>query len=217
MARKAMIKLPGFGGVDTSGGSFHIPPGDYAMKCTGVTQEVSKADNEMLVFRFIGTEGKAKGRGFRLHCTFGENALWKLGQTLQALGVEIEDDPTTFDPDDVVDIEVIGTVADNEYDGKINSRLNEIRASDVEDEADDAKPATKAKATASNGNSAATTKNKKGPVKMAASEVEDMAEDELFEINEKYDLGVDLDAHKTTRKKANAVIAALQSAKMLEA
>ena len=44
-----------------------------------------------------------------------------------------------------------------------------------------------------------------------------MAEDDLLEINEKYDLGIDLDLHNTMRRKRNAIIIGLQLAKMLEA
>ena len=205
MPRKAMIKLPGFAGVEVGGGGFRIPAGDYAMKCTGVTEETSRNDNEMLVFRFEGIEGKAKGRSFRLHCALVEKAYWKLRQVLEALGVECPDDPSDLDPEDVIGVEVIGTVADNEYEGKINSRLEEIRSAEGTIEDAPAKTATKDNS------------KKKKQQTYAASEVEDMDEDELFEVNEKCELGLNLDAHKTTRKKQNAVIAALQSAKMLEA
>lgn len=207
MARKTMIKLPGFEGVDDSGGSFHIQSGDYLMKCLSVEESVSKSSsNEMLVFKFEGLEKTAKGRGFKLHCTLTENSLWKLKQTLRALGLEVPDKPSDFDPAEVEGVEVIGTVTDNEYEGKINSRLSEVRAAtDVDDE-----PTTK-RATNSK---TATTKN--GKPKLQASEVEDMQEDELFEINEKYGLGLDLDAHKTTIRKRNAIIGGLQAGKHLE-
>jgi hypothetical protein len=52
--------------------------------------------------------------------------------------------------------------------------------------------------------------------KLAPSEVEEMAEDELFAVNERYDLGINLDFHTTTHRKRGAIIAGLQSAKMLE-
>ena len=213
MARKTMFKLPGFAGVDLSGGSFHIQSGDYLMKCLSAEEAVSKSsDNEMLVFKFEGLEKAAKGKQFRLHCTLTPNALWKLGQTLRALGIDVPDEPTDFDLAEVEGVEVIGTVTDNEYEGKINSRLSEVRAAtDVDDEAPATKKNSKATATTTTKSS---TKN--GKPKLAASEVEDMAEDELFEINEKYDLGLDLDAHKTTIRKRNAVIAGLQSGKHLE-
>jgi hypothetical protein len=221
MARKTPIKLPGFGGVDESGGSFHIQSGDYLMKCLSVEEGISKQDNEMLVFKFEGLEKAAKNRQFRLHCTLTDNSLWKLKQTLRALGLEVPDDPSDLDPSEVEDIEVIGTVTDNEYEGKVNSRLSEIRAvSDVEDEPATATTTKRAKTTTATTSKAASTKTattKNGKPKLSASEVEDMAEEELFEINETYDLGIDLDDHKTTLRKRNAIIAGLQANKMLEA
>jgi hypothetical protein len=211
MARKPMIKLPGFEGVDDSGGGFHIAPNEYLMKCVGVTDEISKQGNNMLVFKFEGLEKASKGRSFRMHCTLGANALWKLKQTLRAMGIEVTDEPSELNPDDVVDIEVLGTVVDDTYEGKPISRLAEVRSPDEIE--DDDKPAASKKPTASASKKNGNTKAQK----FAASEVEEMAEDELFEINEKYDLGVELDTYKTTSKKRGAIIASLQANKMLEA
>lgn len=215
--RKTMLHLPDFEGVDDSGGNFHIPSGDYLMKCLGVSAEVSKNDNDMYVFKFEGLEKQAKGRQFRLHCTLGTNALWKLKQTLRGLGLEPPEGSTgELDPTEVEGVECIGTVTDNEYEGKISSRLSEIRAIGDEVEEDEPPPRTAAKKPATI-RPPTTSKSKNGKPKLAASEVEDMQEDELFEINEKYELGVDLDAHKTTIRKRNAIIAGLQSGGMLEA
>jgi hypothetical protein len=51
--------------------------------------------------------------------------------------------------------------------------------------------------------------------KLAVSEIEDMDEENLLEINEKYDLGINLYRHGTMIRKRNAIIAGLVSAKML--
>jgi hypothetical protein len=214
MAKKGLIQLPGFEGVDASGGSFHIPEGDYQMKCTSCTPGVSKASgNDMLVFTFTGIEGKSKNRKFWLYCALVPDALWKLRQTLAALGIDTPDDPSSLDPDDVVDVEVVGTVADNEYDGKTNSKLSFIAAA-ASDTAPDVGRRLRGDAAATpKGNS----KPAKKPEKYAASEIEEMDEDELEDIVAKHDLDIDLSTQKTKRRKANAVIAALQAEKMLEA
>lgn len=52
--------------------------------------------------------------------------------------------------------------------------------------------------------------------RLALSEIEHMTEDELFEINEKYDLGIDLQLCRTTTRKRNTIIVGLMSVKMLE-
>ena len=44
-----------------------------------------------------------------------------------------------------------------------------------------------------------------------------MKADELEDVVEQYKLDIDLSTYKTDRRKANAVISALQSARMLEA
>lgn len=208
-ARKTMIKLPGFEGVDDSGGTFHIATGEYLMKCVGVAEDTSKNNNEMLVFKFDGLEKAAKGRSFRLHCALTEKALWKLKQTLRAMSIEVPDEPSDLDPDDVIGIEAIGTVVDNEYEGKISSKLGEIRSVDSE--------VVDADATTKPSSSRSSKKNGGKLPKLAASEVEDMAEDELVETNDKYELDIDLDDFKTINKKRGAVISSLQAAKMLEA
>jgi hypothetical protein len=219
MARKGLIQLPGFEGVDAGGGSYHIPEGDYTMRCTSCTQAVSKAsDNPMLVFTFTGMEGKSKNKKFWLYCALVPDAYWKLKQTLEALQVETPDDPSELDPESVVDVDVIGTVVDNEYEGKTNSKLSFITASDAvseDDEEEDEKPAAKSKkapvTAKANGKSA------KKLDKLAAAEVEEMDEEELDDVVERYSLDIDLSTQKTKRRKANAVIAALQAEKMLEA
>lgn len=58
-------------------------------------------------------------------------------------------------------------------------------------------------------------KSKKLP-KLSADEVQGMDEDELGEVIEKYGLDTDLDDFKTLRKKAAAVIDALEDADMIE-
>ena len=217
MAKKNLIQLPGFDGVDEGGGSFHIPEGDYGMKCTGCTQAVAKSSqNEMLVFTFVGTQGKAKGKKFWLYCALVPDAYWKLKQTLIALGIDTPDDPSGLDPADVEDVEVLGTVADNEYEGKTNSKLSYIAALDADDEDEDEKPAKPTKAVVA-AKSKSSNGNAKKLAKLAASEVEEMEEDELEEIVGKYGLDIDLATQKTKRRKANAVIQALQAEKMLEA
>lgn len=61
-------------------------------------------------------------------------------------------------------------------------------------------------------------KGKKGktPAKLSSDEVQGMDEDELEGVVEKYELDVDLDDFKTLRKKASAVIDALEDKDMIE-
>jgi hypothetical protein len=53
-------------------------------------------------------------------------------------------------------------------------------------------------------------------VKLTPSEIETMQEDELIVVNERYELGIDLDAYNTTHRKRNVIIARLQEVGMLD-
>ena len=209
--KNGLIQLPGFAGVEEGGGSFHIPEGDYLMKCTGCTPQIAKSSgNEMLGFTFIGIEGKSKGRKFWLYCVLIPEALWKLRQTLTALGIDTPDDPSGFDPADVIGVEVVGTVVDNEYEGRTNSKVNAISAAEGTSAEAPSPPSKTAPA-------AAAKKGNGGKLeRLASSQVEAMSENELEDIVAKYDLDIDLSNHKTPRRKANAVIAALTAERMLE-
>lgn len=188
-----------FKGVDLAGGAVHIPEGDYRMKVESVKKAVSKSDNDMLAWQFIGLEGKAKNKRFYLYTTLTEESLWKLGQTLEALGQDIPDDEMDIDLDELIDLECIGTVIDEEYQDKPRSKLQGITTAEAAGESHPVK--------GRNGKE----------VKVAAKEVEDMSEDELEDLVDKHDLEVDLTTSKTLRRKAAAVIAALEEKDLLEA
>lgn len=186
--KPGMIPLPGFEGVD-DGAGFHIVPGDYAMRCTGCSREKAvSSGNPMIVFTFMGIAGKAKNKSFKWYCSLNQDALWKLRLTLQMLGLATPDDPSELDPDDVVDIEVIGTVDDHVWEGTTYSRLVAIVEAD----------------------------SKEMP-KLSASEVQEMDVDELDDIVARYELDIDLSEYKTVHKKAAAVIAELEEAGTIEA
>jgi hypothetical protein len=187
---KRFIQLPGFEGIDD--GSVRIAPGDYLMKCTGCEQRNAMTSGDpMIVFIFVGKEGKAKNKQFKLYCSLNPGALWKLKTTLQTLGIEAPDTPSKLNPDEVVDIEVIGTVEDHTYEGNKFSRLVAIA------------------------NSENSTQVKKRP-QLTASELLEMNEDELEDVVEKYGLDIDLANLKTLRRKANAIIDGLEEAGLLE-
>jgi hypothetical protein len=158
------------------------------MKCTGCEKkDALTSGNPMIVFTFVGEEGKAKNKRFNWYCSLNANVLWKLKHTLHVLGIETPDEPFELDLDDVVGIEVVGSMGDHEYDRQTSSRLLGIR--ELEDD----------KAVAI----------KKRP-ELTADEVREMAEDELEDVVDKYELELDLSAFKTLRRKADAVIAALK-------
>jgi len=114
-----------------------------------------------------------------------------------------------IDLDELEGLECTGNVIDDEYQGKTRSKLQSV---DPLDDADDDAADTKspAKKAAKNGKAAA-------KVKLEADEVKAMTEDELEELIEKHELEVDMSEHKTLRRKAAAVVAALEEGDLLAA
>lgn len=197
-------------GVETGGGgSFHIPAGDYKFKVLEVESGTSKNDNEQIEWVFEGLSGKAKGKKFFFYTTLTPESLWKLRETLEGLGVEVPDEPMDIDLDELVDLECMGSVEDDEYQGKIKSRLARVFSADEEEEEEEPAPrAGKGKTAAGKGKS-------KTP-KLSTDEVKAMDEDELQEVIDKYEVEVDLADFKTLTKKRAAVLAALEEGDHIE-
>jgi hypothetical protein len=207
-AKKGNSLSVDFTGVDMSGSTgFHIPEGSYGVKVKSIEQTVSKNDNDQLKWVFTGTEGKAKNKTFFYYTPLTPESLWKLGLALKALGQDVPDSTLDIDLDELIDLECSGNVIDDEYEGKTRSKLQSL---DPIDEPPAKETASAKTASKENG-------KKKTVIKLEESEVKDMSEDELEELNEKHELGVDFADHKTLRRKAAAVVAALEENDLLSA
>lgn len=207
MAKKSRTITPDFTGVKSTGGGggFHIEEGSYPMRVEEVEQETSKSGNDMLKWVFKGTGGEAKGKTFFLYTTLTKDSLWKLRQTLEALGQDIPDGPEEIDLDDLEGLECTGVVEDDEYDGKIRSKLVKLETGNGEETEEEDEAPVKAKKS-----------NGKKAVKVSKEEVSEMDEDELENLVGKYSLDLDLGDYKTLRKKSAAVIEALDEGDHLE-
>lgn len=241
MARKSKSKKSKGGGLkdqliktEANGGSFYIEPGTYPMKIVDVTQEESSTGNDMIVAEFELTGGgkKIKGKTLKSWISCQEQALFKLKQLLVALELEDDDFPDSVEEaveklEEAKDeeTEVAGVITDDEYQGRTRSKLDQFLPADEaegeeeEEEETDKKGKNKKKGKKSgdddDGKKGKGKKDKK-KAKLDADEVKDMDEDELSDLNEEHELGVDLDDHKTLRKKAAAIIAALEENDLLE-
>jgi len=195
-----------FSGVSSGGGGggFQIPEGEYAMIVDSVEMGTSGNGNEQIMWQFKGTQGKAKGKTFYFYTPLVEQALWKLRQTLEALGADVPDSAMDIDLDELEGIECVGTVEDDEYQGKKRSKLVGLVQGDGESEEEEKPVARK--------------KNGKADkvVKVSEDEVKDMTEDELEALVEKHSLDIDLSDYKVLRKKMTAVVAALEENNLLE-
>lgn len=134
-----------FKGVDSGGGRVRIPEGDYRAKVKEVKVGTSKEGNTMLIWTFEISEGKCKGKSFKDYTTLGANALWKLKGLLETLGVKVPSSKVDLTPviKKVRGKELGITVQDDEYEGKISSKiadyidLETLEDADTEDDEED--------------------------------------------------------------------------------
>ncbi len=189
-----------------------LPEGEYHVAVAEVKSEVGSSSGQPYLawkFNVISDDEKLNGQTLFLNTSLQANALWNLRNLLETLGVEVPNGPVNLDPAELVELEMIAVVEHESYEGRKRARVvdfNPLDDEDTEEEEDEPTPAP-------------TATRAKGKTKklapMTAEEVMDLDEEELEEVVSKYGLKVDLSSMKTTRKKVNAVIDALEAAEML--
>lgn len=106
--------------------SFAIPDGTYKAKCIDITQDVSKSGNPMFVWEFEIVEGDYRGRTFKSWTAVTPAAMWKVAETVQALGVGQTGQVVKFKKGDVIN-KLCGIVMEqDEYNGKPTSRITRV-------------------------------------------------------------------------------------------
>lgn len=128
--------------------SFQRPSeGEHVAKIASADMKQSQGGNDMIVVAFEVTKGQDKGARVFENYPLVDTALWKLKGMLQAIGLKC-DGKVQLDLDKLVGKVCIISVADDEYDGKVRSRIQECKKlasvaddeddeDEVEDEADD--------------------------------------------------------------------------------
>lgn len=127
------------GGKKGSGGRKHYPPGDYAVKCIRAATGKS-ADKETprieVTYRF--TQGKLKGKEIRDDLYLTPKSLWRVRQTMEAMGIKVPSKKVKVDPSKFVGKTLAISIDDDEYDDKIYSRVTDsFLLSEFEDGEDD--------------------------------------------------------------------------------
>lgn len=103
-----------------------IPEGTYRAKCVNVEQSVSKGGNPMFVWDFEVLEGKGRGRVMKVFTAITPAAMWKVAETVIALGVGQSGSVVKFKRSDVIDRECGVSVADTEYNGNVRSQIQRV-------------------------------------------------------------------------------------------
>lgn len=106
--------------------SYAIPDGTYKAKCIEVSQDVSKSGNPMFVWDFEITEGKYAGRTFRSWTAITPAAMWKVAETVIALGIGQQGHVVKFKRQDVLNKECGLVMEQDEYNGKPTSRISRV-------------------------------------------------------------------------------------------
>jgi hypothetical protein len=112
--------------TDVQEQSYAIPDGSYRAKCIDVIQDVSKSGNPMFVWEFEITEGKYTGRTFKSWTAITPAAMWKVAETVIALGVGQNGQVVKFKRGDVINKECGIVMEQDEYNGKPTSRISRV-------------------------------------------------------------------------------------------
>lgn len=111
-----------------AGGLETVPEGEYVGKCIDVEKATSKAGNPMWVWYFTIVEGEYSGEDFKIYTAITPAALWKLTETLDAIGM-LEDDgrPKKFSKADVVNTLVQMEIIPDSYQGTPKASLDRVK------------------------------------------------------------------------------------------
>lgn len=106
--------------------NFNIPNGIYKAKCTEVEQNVSKGGNPMFVWTFQVIEGDHAGFEGKVFTAITPAAMWKIAETVQALGVGQTGSVVKFKRTDVIGKECGVFIEQTEYNGQTRSQISKV-------------------------------------------------------------------------------------------
>jgi hypothetical protein len=199
-----------------------VDEGEY--NCRVVSVEEKEGDKApYLAWKFeIESDDDANGAILYNNTSLSEQSLWNLRNLIECMGHDAPKKVMDLDLDDFIDNPVgLVVVHDDSYDGKPRNKVSGYFGVE-EGEPEEEKPQRSARKGRDGEATTTTTTTRRGRAakekeldKLDQGEVADMNEGELEDVVEKYKLDVDLDDHKTLRRKANAVIDALEGANHL--
>lgn len=105
---------------------YTVPDGMYKARCIEVEQSVSQAGNPMFIWTFAITEDKYAGREFKSWTAITPAAMWKVAETVQALGVGQTGQVVRFKRADVLNKDCGLLIEADEYNGKPSSKITRV-------------------------------------------------------------------------------------------
>ncbi len=112
-----------FKGVEAGKGR-PVPDGDYLCEVDEVTLETSQeSGQDYLRWVFKIVDGKCKGSRIWDNTSLQTQALWKLRQLLEALGVDVPEGPLELETEEYIGLPATLTVQNEKYQGKDYPRV----------------------------------------------------------------------------------------------
>lgn len=114
--------------IDLTGvtNGFTIPDGNYKVVCTDIEQSVSKGGNPMFVWSFEVAEGPYAGFQSKVFTAITPAAMWKVAETVEALGVGQTGTKVKFNRTDVLNKECGALIEKSEYNGQERSQITRV-------------------------------------------------------------------------------------------
>lgn len=106
--------------------NFTVPDGLYKVRCQDVEQSVSKSGNPMFVWTFVVVEGNFTGREFKVFTALTPAAMWKVAETVKAMGVGQQGQVVKFKRSDVVGKDCGAQIEATEYNGQTRSQISRV-------------------------------------------------------------------------------------------
>lgn len=106
--------------------NFTIPDGLYKVRCTEIEQSVSKSGNPMFVWTFQVSEGEHAGHELKVFTAVTPAAMWKVAETVEALGIGQTGSVVKFKRSDVLNRECGAMVEASEYNGQSRSSVTRV-------------------------------------------------------------------------------------------
>ena len=105
---------------------FTIPEGSYRAKLVDVEQSVSKGGNPMFVWTFEVSNGDHAGFQLKSFTAITPAAMWKVAETVEALGIGQTGTTVKFKRSDVIGKECGLVVENGEYNGNTRSQISRV-------------------------------------------------------------------------------------------
>lgn len=105
---------------------YTIPDGAYRVKCVDIDQDVSKSGNPMFVWTFEVCDGDHAGFQSKSFTAITPAAMWKVAETVEALGVGQTGQVVKFKRSDVINKECGALFTQDDYNGTVRSQITKV-------------------------------------------------------------------------------------------